>query len=91
VIRSCAEQLQSVKCHKILLCVDCLAAEFDAAKHLNTHRDLLGRTHNRLTLDKLKTSAINSSVDDESLAVSVIEILWQMLIDPFAALQPCSL
>jgi len=64
-----------IKCHEILLCVDCLAAQFDAAKHLNTHPDLLGHTHNRLTLDKLKTSAINSSVNDESLAVSVVEIL----------------
>ena len=62
--------------------VDCLAAQFDAAKHLNTHPDLLGRSHNRLTVDKLKTAAIGRSADDESLAVSVIVMLvTQTVID----------
>jgi len=51
-----------------VLC-DCLAAEFDAAKHLNTHPSLLGRSYNRLTLDKLKTAALRDSADDTSLAV----------------------
>jgi len=52
------------------------AADFDAAKHLNTHRDLLGRRHNRLTLEKLKTSTISGSADDESLAVC-ITVMWR--------------
>jgi len=41
-------------------------------KHLNTHPDLLGHAHNRLTLDQLKTAAISGSNDDESLSVSII-------------------
>ena len=48
----------------------CLAAEFDAAKHLNTHPTLLAHSHNRLTLDKLKTAAVRGAADDESFAVS---------------------
>ena len=52
--------------------VSCSAAQFDAAKHLNTHPDLLGHSHNRLTLDKLKTVAISSSADDEALSVCII-------------------
>jgi len=55
----------------LLAACACSAAEFDAAKHLNTHPSLLGRSHNRLTLDKLKTAAIKGSADDESFAVSV--------------------
>ena len=54
--------------------VSCSAAQFDAAKHFNTHPDLLGRSHNRLTLDKLKTVAISGSADDESLSVCIIAI-----------------
>jgi len=47
-------------------------AQFDAAKHLNTHPDLVAHSHNRLTLDKLKTVAIHGSADDQSLSVCVI-------------------
>ena len=57
--------------------VSCSAAQFDAAKHLNTHRDLLGRSHNRLTLDKLKTVAVGGSADDESLSVCIIVMFTQ--------------
>lgn len=64
----------------------CLAAEFDAAKHLNTHPDLLDRAHNRLTLDKLKTAAVTGSADDESLAVSVV-VMWSSLVDDIAGMQ----
>lgn len=49
------------------------AAEFDAAKYLNTHPSLLGHSHNRLTLDKLKTAAIRGSADDESSAAASVE------------------
>jgi len=64
-----------------LLIVCWTAAQFDAAKHLNTHPDLLGRSHNRLTLDKLKTVAIGGSADDESLSVCVIVNVQHSLIN----------
>ena len=51
------------------------AAQFDAAKHLNTHPDLLAHSHNRLTLDKLKSVAIHGSADDEALSVCIIMLV----------------
>ena len=70
----------------------CSAAEFDAAKHLNTHASLLGHSHNRLTLDKLKTAAIRGSADDESFAVSVPVMfnsyILLLLLHPFNGLFP---
>ena len=52
------------------VCLILVAASFDPAKFLNTHRDLLSRTYNRPQLNQLSTQAVKGGIDETSLAVS---------------------
>lgn len=45
------------------------AKKFDASKYFDTHPALLGRTHNRLRNDQLKSHKLQSSLDEEDVQV----------------------
>ena len=58
------------------------AANFDTAKHLNTHPALLGRTFNRPRLDTLQKQQFKGHISDGDVKVC---IFWNfsLMFNPF--------